>query len=91
MTNETINAKVYKIKKLEMEKKAIEEELNKIKGCLKDAMKAEGVNEFKTDKFIVRNTPITSHRFDTKKFKVDHAALYEAYQVESTSERFSIK
>lgn len=90
LTNECVNAKVHKIKKLEMEKKELEEQINELKTNIKDAMRENGVNEFRTDKFIVRNKEITSNRFDTKQFKKDHTDLYEAYTVESVSERFTI-
>ena len=89
-SNECINGKIYKIKKMEIEKKELEESINKLKASIKDVMKSEGVDEIKTDKFIVRNKEVTSNRFDTKQFKKDHIDLYEAYTVESTSERFTI-
>ena len=90
INNLSINAKVYEIKKAEMAKKELETKISKLKSDIKNVMKEEGVTEIKTDKFIVRNTSVTSNRFDTKKFKAEHAALYEQYTVASTSERFTI-
>lgn len=90
INNLSINAKVYEIKKAEMAKKELEAKISKLKGDIKTVMKEEGVTEIKTDKFIVRNTPVTSNRFDTKKFKSEHIDLYEQYTVASTSERFTI-
>lgn len=90
INNNSINMKVTEIKKLEIAKKELEEKLKKAKSGIKDIMKAEGVTEIKTDKFIIRNTPVTTNRFDTTKFKKEHIDLYEAYTVASTSERFSI-
>lgn len=90
INNNSINMKAMEIKKLEIAKKELEEKIKKAKGGIKDIMKAEGVTEIKTDKFIIRNTSVTTNRFDTTKFKKEHIDLYEAYTVASISERFSI-
>lgn len=91
MKNELINAKVEDLKTLEMAKKNIDTKIKAIQADLKECLKKEGVDELSTDKYIIRNKSVTSHRFDTKKFKVEHSSLYESYLVESVSERFSIK
>ncbi len=88
--NAIVNTAVERIKKLELQKKQLEEKLNKEKEVVKMIMLNEGVDELKTNKYIVRNKEVNSSRFDTKKFKVEHTDLYNAYLVESVSTRFTI-
>lgn len=88
--NAIVNTAVERIKKLELQKKELEEKLNKEKEVVKEIMINEGVDELKTNKYIIRNKEVSSSRFDTKKFKVEHTDLYKAYLVESVSTRFTI-
>ena len=81
---------VDEIKKYEMMKKELEEIINSNKECIKIIMKEEGVDEIKTNKYIVRNTEVVSNRFNTDKFKREHKDLYESYLYSSVSRRFSI-
>lgn len=85
-----INIMIEEIKKYEMAKKEMEEKIKGVKNSIKAIMNDEGVDEIKTDKFIVRNKSVSSNRFDTKRFKVEHEDMYNAYLVESVSERFTI-
>lgn len=90
INNENIDTIIDEIKKYEMKKKELEEKINTNKKCVKIIMNEEGVDEIRTEKYIVRNKEVTSNRFDTTRFKKDHKDLYEAYIVTSTSERFTI-
>ena len=90
INNENIDTIIDEIKKYEMKKKELEEKINANKKCVKIIMNEEGVDEIRTEKYIVRNKEVTSNRFDTTRFKKDHKDLYEAYTVTSTSERFTI-
>lgn len=89
--NAKLNRMVSEIKKMEIEKKQLEDSIAKIKNDIKLLMIDEDVDEFITDKFIIRNKPVLTNRFDTKKFKTEHNDLYSAYLVESYCERFTIK
>lgn len=81
---------VDELKKLEMLKKNYEEKVSNMKDEIKNIMKEEGVLEVRTEKYIIRNKPVTSNRFDTNRFKNEHHDLYEAYTVASTTERFTV-
>ena len=89
--NAKLNRMVTEIKKLEIEKKQLEDRIAEIKNDIKFLMYDENVDEFITDKFVIRNKPVLTNRFDTKRFKTEHDDLYTAYLVESYSERFTIK
>lgn len=90
INNDNINKIIDEIKEYEILKKELEEKINADKKCVKIIMNEEGVDEIRTDRYIVRNKEVTSNRFDTTRFKKDHKDLYEAYTVTSTSERFTI-
>ncbi|PAB61340.1 YqaJ viral recombinase family nuclease [Anaeromicrobium sediminis] len=70
------------LKKLETEKKQIEQEFQLEMGENELALVEDRKITWKTTK---------SNRFDSKKFKVDHPELYKEYAKESISRRFSIK
>ena len=91
METTRIDERVDELKKFEMEKKELEEKIKSVQAELKEVLREEGVDELRTEKYIIRNKSVVSHRFDTKKFKVEHTDLYESYLTESVSERFSIK
>ena len=90
-SNTKLNRMATEIKKLEIEKKQLEDRIDEIKNDIKLLMHDENVDEFITDKFIIRNKPVLTNRFDTKRFKTEHDDLYTAYLIESYSERFTIK
>ena len=91
MDKKLIDGKADELKKLELEKKALEEKIQGIQTELKECLESEGVDELTTDKYIIRYKSVVSHRFDTTKFKSEHTDLYESYLKESVSKRFTIK
>lgn len=89
-TNKELNAKIASLQEWEQllaEAKAMTES---IKDEIKAEMTFRNVETIETDRYIARWTPTTSSRFDTKKFKADHAEMYKSYTKEVASRRFSI-
>lgn len=82
--------RIKKLKELEEQKKAIEDQMDKIREEVKADMQAKGQEEVKAGNFIVRLKEVISNRFDTKSFKEDHKSLYEAYTHTQSSLRFTI-
>lgn len=82
--------RIMKLKELEEQKKAIEDQMDKIREEVKADMQAKGQEEVKAGNFIVRLKEVISNRFDTKSFKEDHKSLYEAYTHTQSSLRFTI-
>lgn len=91
MTNEEINELVSEMRELEARIKAMERSVEDIKDWLKEDMTSKGKDEISTGMFVLRYKNVDSSRFDTKKFKVDHADLYESYCNVSSSMRFTVK
>ena len=82
--------RIKKLKELEEQKKAIEDQMDTIREEVKADMQAKGQEEVKAGNFIVRLKEVISNRFDTKSFKEDHKSLYEAYTHTQSSLRFTI-
>ena len=89
-------AKNELLKKIELlnEYEAMLEELkaeaDEIRNDIKAEMEARNVEEMEVDQYIVRFRSVLSTRFDTKRFKADHADLYEAYKKPSEYMRFTV-
>ena len=81
---------IKKYKELQLSIKKLEDEASGIKAFIVAEMDIAGVDEMIVDLFTVRNTSVTTSRFDTTAFKKTHSELYKQYSKESTSKRFSI-
>lgn len=90
MGNKAIENRINKLKVLEDQKKAIENEIDKLKTEIKADMERKGVEEIRTDNFIVRFTRVITKRFDGKRFEQDHKKMYNQYIKQAESRRFSI-
>ena len=87
MTAKQIDNRIIKIEELKAEKKAIEEKLAKLEAEVQNEM---GDNEtLETARFLLRFTTFTQNRFDSSRFKKEQQALYEAYQKQLVTRRFS--
>ena len=88
LTERQILNRLKKIAEAERRKKELEKEI--------ETLRAEIIGDAEmlareTADFIVRYTPVTTERIDTKRFKEDHPALAAAYTKGTTSMRFSYK
>jgi predicted phage-related endonuclease len=90
MGRKALENRINKLKELEQQKKAIENEMDSLKAEIKADMEHKGVEEIRTDNFIVRFTRVITNRFDGKRFEQDHKKLYEQYIKQTESRRFSI-
>lgn len=84
-----INERLAEIAQYRMMQKQIEAELNKLEGELKQYMLSEGLIEVVGDEHTATYKPVTSSKFDSTRFKADHADMYEMYRKASTSMRFT--
>lgn len=82
--------KIKTIKKLEQQKKQIEESIGDIKDEIKSFMEKNKTSELVVDVFTVHWSESISERFDSKAFKKDNEKLYSEYLKETTTKRFSI-
>ena len=53
-------------------------------------MEKKGIDQVKTDNFIVRCKKIISNRFDSKRFRAEHEDLYKSYQKQQEIMRFTV-
>lgn len=82
---------VKKVKELEAQKKALEEQIKENTSLIKELMESKQMEEVQCGEFTVRWAAMAASRFDTTTFKKEHEELYMQYLKPSTSKRFSIK
>ena len=89
MSNPNMEAKVKEL----MELKRLKEELEAEIAGMEDEIKAVMGDEetLLAGAFKVTWTPYTSSRFDSAKFKKEHADLAAAYTKTTTTRRFSVR
>lgn len=84
-----LNNKVTELKELKQYAKEIEAEITGIEDELKREMEARGEEEMTVGVFTVRYKTVESSRFDSKRFKLDHADLYKEYLKKTVTKRFT--
>ena len=70
-----------KIKQLELQLKSVETNI-------KAGMEAVGSNEVRSGGFVARIVEGNQRKFDTNKFKLEHADVYEAYRRDVPTKSF---
>lgn len=90
MGERALENRIKKLKELEAQQKALEEQTEKIKAEIKADMQKKGQEEIKAGNFIVRLKEVVSSRFDSKSFAKEHKSLYEAYTRSQSTFRFTI-
>ena len=84
-----LNNKVTELKELKQYAKEIEAEITGLEDEIKREMEARGEEEMTVGVFTVRYKTVESSRFDSKRFKLDHADLYKEYQKKTVTKRFT--
>lgn len=90
MTNRQIDNRVKKLKELEAQQKAIEEQAEQIRQELKGELEANDESEHSTGNFVIRWAEIVSNRLDSKALKSELPEVFKMYSKQSTSRRFTI-
>ena len=90
MGERALENRIKKLKELEAQQKALEEQVEKIKSEIKADMQAKGKDELHTANFIVRLKEVVTNRFDSKSFAKEHESLYKAYTRSQSCLRFTI-
>jgi predicted phage-related endonuclease len=89
MSDHNLEPKVKELLELKRMKEELEAEITAIEDEIKGRMGAE--ETLFAGAFKVTWTPYTSSRFDSVRFKKDHAELAEAYTKTTTTRRFSVR
>lgn len=90
MGNRALENRIKKLKELEEQKKALEQEIDSQKEEIKKDLEAKGTEELKVGIFIIRFTSVLSSWFDTKRFKEQYRDLYNQFTKQTASRRFTI-
>ena len=89
MSDHNLEPKVKELLELKRMKEELEAEITAIEDEIKGRMGTE--ETLFAGAFKVTWTPYTSSRFDSVRFKKDHAELAEAYTKTTTTRRFSVR
>ena len=89
MSNPNMETKVKELLELKRMKEELEAEIATMEDEIKSVMGDE--ETLLAGAFKVTWTPYTSNRFDSTRFKKEHAELAEAYTKTTTTRRFSVR
>ena len=89
MSNPNMETKVKELLELKRMKEELEAEITTMEDEIKQVMGEE--ETLLAGAFKVTWTPYTSSRFDSTRFKKDHAELAAAYTKTTTTRRFSVR
>lgn len=90
MTEKMIENRVKKLRALEAQQKEIETAAEAIRAELKEDLEEKGVEELKTQNFILRWKEIISNRLDGKALKAALPDVYGQFCRVSSTRRFTI-
>lgn len=90
MTDRMLQNRITKLKELEAQQKALEEQAEKIKAEIKAEMESRQAEELQAGTYIIRWKAIVSSKFDTKAFSAEHSKLYQQYLKAAESRRFTV-
>jgi predicted phage-related endonuclease len=83
-------SKIEELKELEALIREAEAELEKLKEEIKAEMTKRNTDEMSVGRYIVRWTIVSTDRFDSTTFKVQHPDIYKMFIKNTKSRRFSI-
>lgn len=90
MGERALQNRIRRLQILERQQAEIEAEKAKLKEEVRKDMEKKGIDQVKTDNFIVRCKKIISNRFDSKRFRAEHEDLYKSYQKQQETMRFTV-
>ena len=88
MSNPNMEAKIKELQEMKHLREELEAEITAIEDEIKQTMGEE--ETLFAGAFKVTWKTVTSSRFDSSRFKKDHAALAEAYTKTTTTRRFTV-
>ena len=90
MGERALQNRIRKLKELEAQQKALEEEAEKIRQEIKADMEAKQVEEMQAGSFVIRWKTIFSSRLDSKALKAALPEIYSQYCKPTSSRRFTV-
>ncbi len=90
MTERMIVNRVRKLKELEEQQKAIQEQIEALRTEIQADMEAKGEEEQRAGEWIVRWTKVLTNRLDSKALKAEFPEIASRFTKQTESRRFSI-
>lgn len=86
--NRSFSERIATYLSLKAKEKALKDEIKAIEDSIKSGMDALEVSEVKENGFVARVEVGTQRKFDTNRFKSEHADVYEAYRHDVVTHSF---
>lgn len=90
MSTIEIQAKAQELQELKRMKEELEAEITNLEDLIKAEMTVRDTDDLTAGAYRIKWTTYQTSRFDSARFKKDHAALAAAYTKTTTARRFSI-
>ena len=90
MGERALQNRILKLRELEAQQKALEEQAEKIRQEIKADMEEKQVEEMQAGSFVIRWKTILSSRLDSKALKAALPEIYSQYCKATSSRRFTI-
>ena len=90
MGERALQNRIMKLREIEAEQKALEEQAEKIRQEIKADMEEKQVDEMQAGSFVIRWKTILSNKLDGKALKAALPEIYGQYCKPSASRRFTI-
>ncbi len=90
MTDRTMREKAEKLAAINAQVAALQAQADTLKASITAEMESRAVDVLKAGSVLVRWQSVTTARFDSKRFKEAHSALYAQYIKPSTTRRFTL-
>ena len=90
MSNHDIETTARELQELKHMKEELEAEITSLEDLIKAEMTVRNTDDLTAGAYRIKWTTYQSRRFDSTRFKKDHAELAAAYTKTTTARRFSI-
>lgn len=90
MTEKMIENRIKKLKEIEEQQKALEEQADAIRAEIKKDLEAKEVDEIQTKLFLIRWKEVITNRLDSKALKAAFPDIYNQFSKQSCSRRFTV-
>lgn len=90
MTEKMIENRIKKLKEIEEQQKALEEQADAIRAEIKKDLEAKEIEELQTKLFLIRWKEVITNRLDSKALKAAFPDIYNQFSKQCCSRRFTV-
>lgn len=91
MSTHDIENKARELQELRRMKEELDAEITALEDAIKAEMTARSTEDLVAGAYRIKWTPYQTSRFDSARFRKDHAELAAAYTISTTTRRFSVR